>query len=173
MVKAEGFVHVKREGRELHAKSAGSGPASVLASAACYYCYRIPNRESGKCLWRSIGYECTLYSYSCKERLLSTPYIVLCSTGRYSISHYVQDIFGNWSDQYVVPSYKMNEYCWTETKKKFLCISLLVLWVYLRIVLFSGGLFSLVRSCFSCLLIWFSPFQQKHQSVRSMRRNVK
>jgi hypothetical protein len=62
MVKAEGFVHVKREGgrerrrraREMHAKSlqlVQDQPVHVLASAACY-CYRIPNMESGKCLWR-------------------------------------------------------------------------------------------------------------------------
>lgn len=38
---------------------------AVLASAVNYHCYR---RESGKCLWQSIGYERTLYSY--KGRLL-------------------------------------------------------------------------------------------------------
>jgi len=49
----------------------------------------LPNTEQGvREMFVAIDWVrmCTVYSY--KERLLSAPYIVLCSIGRYSISQY-------------------------------------------------------------------------------------
>jgi hypothetical protein len=81
----------KSEGDACKVSAAGSGPASACPGVCCVLL--LPNTEHGvREMFVATGdrlgmnWMYTVYSY--KERLLSTPYIVLCSTGRYSISHY-------------------------------------------------------------------------------------